>query len=113
VSNWKDRDENLSPVSPEAEIERLETENAKLREALDFKVEIERLETENAKLKEALDYIDDHGRALEAMEIMKAQAAEIESLKKTFVYTEIEKLQAEVERLKGCLRKEGSIEGYK
>jgi hypothetical protein len=36
---------------------------------------IAELRAENVRLKEALDFIDDHGRALAAMEIMKAQRA--------------------------------------
>lgn len=39
------------------------------------------LKAEVALLKETLDFIDDHGRASEAMEIMKAQKKEIERLK--------------------------------
>jgi hypothetical protein len=42
---------------------------------------LEALLQREIKAREALDYIDDHGRALEAMEIMKAQQAEIKRLR--------------------------------
>ena len=42
---------------------------------------IRELRAEIEKLKETLQFIDDHGRALAAMEIIKEQQAEIERLK--------------------------------
>jgi hypothetical protein len=45
-----------------------------------LEAENKELKAEVARLTEALNFIDDHGRALEAMEIMKAQKAEIERL---------------------------------
>jgi cell division protein FtsB len=59
-----------------------------------LEAENKELKAEVARFKEALDYIDDHGRALEAMEIMKAQAAEIVELKAT-----IRELEDEIGRL--------------
>ena len=75
-------------------------------------------DAEIARLKEALESVSDHGSALERMEMLKSQQAEIERLRAAtpwhivVVIDENTKLKAEIERLRGEIEiHEGAIAG--
>jgi outer membrane murein-binding lipoprotein Lpp len=84
--SWKDRDENLMSTYPMEAFEGADKYIAELR-------------AENARLKETLEFIDDHGRASEAMEIMKGQKAKIDGLE-----TGINELKRTVSKMSSAIK---------